>query len=228
MVPLITLGPGGANTTQPGARLANAHTLQTMKPFNQLTDSEVLNLTNEDLNDAIRLEAIDRGIQPPITLSEALRRSEWRGYQKPAEAIKVFRLRQSYNVTDFGWMDEAKAVAALEGLVKIEKVNYNREDLKISASEATVEVAWVGVSKSDDKAAKFTEFFQDDTKFNEVRDECLERYSNVRQDAYNTRVRQEKRTEYLRLARGDEAIARAFWSKVEAGEWPADINGGAQ
>ncbi len=200
-----------------------------MKSFNQLTDSEVLGLSNEDLNDAIRLEAIERGIQPPITLSEALRRSEWRGYQKPAEAIKVFRLRQGYYVTEFGWLDEAKAVAALEGLVKIEKVNYNRDDLKISASEATVEVAWVGVSKSDDKAAKFEGFFQDDTKFNEVRDECLERYSKVRQDAYNTKVRQEKRTEYLRLARGDEEIAKSFWAKVESGEWPvADTNGGAQ
>jgi hypothetical protein len=195
-----------------------------MKPFSQLTDSEVLGLSNEDLNDSIRLEAIDRNIQPPITLSEALRRSEWRGYQKPAEAIKVFRLRQGYYVTDFGWLDEAKAHAALEGLVKIEKVNYNRDDLKISASEATVEVAWVGVSKSDDKAAKFEEFFQDSTEFNKVRDECLERCSKVRQDAYNTKVRQEKRTEYLRLARGDEAIAKAFWYKVEAGEWPAALS----
>jgi DNA-binding Lrp family transcriptional regulator len=195
-----------------------------MKPFSQLTDSEVLGLSNEDLNDSIRLEAIDRNIQPPITLSEALRRSEWRGYQKPAEAIKVFRLRQGYYVTDFGWLDEAKAVAALEGLVKIEKVNYNRDDLKISASEATVEVAWIGVSKSDDKAAKFEEFFQDNSKFIEVRDECLDRYSKVRQDAYNTRVRQEKRAEYLRLARGNEEIAKSFWAKVESGEWPAALN----
>jgi hypothetical protein len=200
-----------------------------VKSFNQLTDSEVLNLSNEDLNDSIRLEAIDRGIQPPITLSEALRRSEWRGYQKPAEAIKVFRLRQGYYVTEFGWLDEAKATAALEGLVKIENVNYNRDDLKISASEATVEISWVGVSKCEDKAAKFEEFFQDSGKFNDVRDECLERYSKVRQDAYNTRVRQEKRAEYLRLARGNEEIAKSFWAKVESGEWPvADTNGGAQ
>lgn len=195
-----------------------------MKPFNALTDTEVLGLSNEDLNDAIRLEAIDRGIQPPITLSEALRRSEWRGFQKPAEAIKVFRIRQGYSQSDFGWLDEAKAHAALEGAVRIEKVHYNRDDLKITSPEATVEVVWVGVNKSEEKAAKFEGFFQDDTKFNEVRDECLERYSKVRQDAYNTKVRQEKRTEYLRLARGDEAIAKAFWSKVESGEWPAALS----
>lgn len=196
-----------------------------MKAFNQLTDAEVLGLSNEDLTDSIRLEAIERGIQPPITLSEALRRSEWRGYQKPAEAIKVFRIRQGYYQSDFGWLDEAKAHAALEGIVKIEKVNYinyRNDDLKIVPPDASIEVVWIGVNKGENKAAKFEEFTQDDTKFNEVRDECLERYSKVRQDAYNANVRAEKRAEYMRLARGDEAIARAFWDKVESGEWPTE------
>lgn len=201
-----------------------------MKPFNALTDAEVLGLSNEDLNDAIRLEAIERGIQPPITLSEALRRSEWRGYQKPAEAIKVFRIRQGYHQSDFGWLDEAKAHFALEGLVKIEKVNYRNDDLKIVSPDASIEVVWIGTGKGEEKAAKFEEFTQDNTEFNKVRDECLERYSNVRQDAYNAKVRTEKRAEYMRLARGDEAIARAFWAKVESGEFPAapvEANGGA-
>lgn len=201
-----------------------------MKPFNALTDAEMLGLSNEDLTDSIRLEAIERGIQPPITLSEALRRSEWRGYQKPAEAIKVFRIRQGYYQSDFGWLDEAKAHAALEGLVKIEKVNYRNDDLKIVTSDASIEVVWIGVNKGEEKAAKFEEFTQDNTKFSEVCVECLERYSNVRQEAYNTKVRAEKRAEYMRLARGDEAIARAFWSKVESGEFPAapvEVNGGA-
>lgn len=191
-----------------------------MKPFNKLTDSEVLNLSNEDLNDAIRLEAIERCIKPPITISEALRRSEWRGYQKPAEAIKVFRLRQGWYTTDFGWLDESKAQAALEGLVKIEKVNYNHDNLRISNPDVNVETVWVGVSKSEEKAAAFQAFYEDTTEFDKVRDECLEKYSAVRQEAYNAKVRQEKRTEYLRLARGDEEIAKAFWSKVESGEWP--------
>jgi hypothetical protein len=191
-----------------------------MKAFNHYSDRELLNLTNETLNDAIRLEAINRGITPPIPLPEALRKSEWMGYQKPAEAIKVFRIRQGYATTDFGWLDEAKAHAALDGLVKVEKINYNREDLKICASDATIETVWVGVTKGEDKAAKFEEFFQDNTKFNEVRDECLDRYSRCRQSLYDAKVRDTKKTEYLRLAQNDEAIARAFWARTEGTAWP--------
>jgi hypothetical protein len=199
--------------------------METIKPFSGYSDSELLTLTNENLNDAIRLEAIERGVAPPITLSEALRRSEWRGYEKPAEAIKVFRLRQSYSASDFGWLDEAKALAALEGAVKIEKVRYGDDDLKITTSELSVETVWVGVSKATHKAVKFTEYFEDNKPFEAIRDECVERYGKVHQDAYDARVRAQKRAEYLRLARGDEAIAKAFWDKAERTQWPTE--GGA-
>jgi len=192
------------------------------KRFADYTDAELLGIDNETLNKAIRIEAIERGIKPPITLSEALRRSEWVGYQKPAEAIKVFRIRQGYAQSDFGWLDEAKAHAALEGMVKLDTVNYNRTDLKIVASDASVEVAWVGVSKSSEKFAKFEEYFQDDTEFNAVRDECVERYGRVRQAAYDAKVRSEKRAEYMRLAGGNEDIARAFWAKTERTEFPTE------
>lgn len=193
-----------------------------MKPFSQLTRNETIDLTNEELNDAIRLEAIERGIKPPIPLSEALRRSEWRGYQKPAEAIKVFRLRQGWYTTDFGWLDEAKALAALDGLVKIEKVNYKDDSLKICSSEVSVETVWVGVSKHEQKAAAFQEFYEDTTEFDKVRDECLEKYSAVRQQAYDAKVRAERKVEYLRLAGGNEEIAKNFWAKAERTEWPTD------
>ena len=193
-----------------------------MKSFFQLSRNEIIDLTNEELNDFIRLEAIERGIKPPIPLSEALRRSEWRGYQKPAEAIKVFRLRQGYYTTDFGWLDEAKAQAALDGLVKIEKVNYKDDNLRIGSPEVTVETVWVGVSKHEQKAAAFEAFYEDTTEFDKVRDECLEKCSEVRQQAYNAKVRAERKAEYLRLAGGNEEIAKNFWSKAEGTTWPTD------
>lgn len=193
-----------------------------MKPFSQLTRNETIDLTNEELNDAIRLEAIERGIKPPVPISEALRRSEWRGYQKPAEAIKVFRLRQGYYTTDFGWLDETKAQAALDGLIKIEKVNYKDDHLRIGSAEVSVETVWVGVSKHEQKAAAFQEFYDDTTEFDKVRDECLEKYSAVRQQAYDAKVRAERKVEYLRLAGGNEEIAKNFWAKAEKTEWPTD------
>ena len=190
------------------------------KRFNDYTDAELLGIDNETLNNAIRIEAIQRGVKPPIPISEALRQSEWRGYEKPAEAIKVYRLRQGYYTTDFGWLDESKAQAALEGLVKIEKVSYKDDHLKICTPGVAVETVWVGVTKAEQKAAKFEEFYEDTAEFDKVRDECLERFAAVRQAAYNAKVRSEKRAEYLRLAGGDEAIAKAFWGRVEGGEWP--------
>ena len=195
---------------------------KTMKPFFQLSRNEILDLNNEELNDAIRLEAIDRNIKPPITLSEALRRSEWRGYQKPGEAIKVFRLRQGWYTTDFGWLDEAKAVAALDGLVKIEKISYKDDNLKIVNSDVNVETVFVGVSKGESKAAKFMEYFDDTTEFDKVTEECLDKYSAVRQQAYNTKVRAERKAEYIRLAGGNEEIAKNFWAKAEGTSWPTD------
>jgi hypothetical protein len=199
-----------------------------MKPFNQLTDSEVLNLSNEDLNDAILLEAIDQGIQPPITLSEALRQSEWRGYTKPAQAIKVFSFRIGYHSSKFAFLDEKLAEKALEGMICIDENSYSHPKIKITSDTPEIVLKYVGVEDGSQKASKFEQFTQDDTEFNKVRDKCLERHSEVRQQAYNAKVRQEKRTEYLRLARNDEAIAKAFWVKVESSEWPADTNGGAQ
>lgn len=190
------------------------------KRFNDYTDAELLGIDNETINNAIRVEAIQRGVKPPIPISEALRSSEWRGYEKPPEAIKVYRLRQGWNATDFGWLDEAKAHAALEGLVKIEKIDYKDDHLRVCGSEVTVEAVLVGVNKGHHKAAKFERFYEDTTDFDKVCDECLDRLSRVRQDAYNARVRTEKRSEYLRLAAGDEAIAKAFWARVEGGEWP--------
>lgn len=193
------------------------------KRFADYTEAELIGIDNETLNIAIRVEAIQRGIKPPITISEALRQSEWVGYQKPAEAIKVHRIRLGYHDSPFAWLDEAKAQAALDGMIHVEPIGYSASNgFKISDAKATVETVWVGVSKGESKAAKFEEFFEDDTEFQKVVDECLERYGRVRQNAYNAKVRSEKRAEYLRLAGGDETIARAFWAKTESNEFPAE------
>lgn len=191
-----------------------------MKPFSQLTRNETIDLTNEELNDAIRLEAIERGMKPPVTLSEALSRSEWRGYTKPAESIKVFTLKIGYHSSNFGFLDEKLAERALEGMVCVEENTYSNPRIKITQERPEVVTKHVGVEAGSQKAAKFEEYTQDDTEFVKVRDECLEKYSEVRQQAYNAKVRAERKTEYLRLAGGSEEIAKKFWAKAEGTAWP--------
>lgn len=193
-----------------------------MKPFSQLSRNEIIDLTNEELNDSIRLEAIERSIKPPITLSEALRRSEWRGYTKPAEAIKVWRLKFGYHTSNFGFLDEQIAAKAIEGMICIEENSYSHPRIKITSDTPEIVLNYVGVEAGSQKASKFEEFTQDDTEFNKVRDECLEKHSEVRQQAYNAKVRLERKAEYLRLAGGNEEVAKNFWSKTEGTTWPTN------
>jgi hypothetical protein len=193
-----------------------------MKPFSQLIRNEIIDLTNEELNDSIRLEAIERSIKPPITLSEALRRSEWRGYTKPAEAIKVWTLKIGYHSSRFGFLDEQLAAKAIEGMICIEENSYSHPKIKITSDTPEIVLKYVGVEAGSQKASKFEEFTQDDTEFNKVRDECLEKHSEVRQQAYNAKVRSERKAEYLRLAGGNEEVAKNFWSKTEGTTWPTN------
>jgi hypothetical protein len=192
------------------------------KAFSQLTDAEVLNLDNEQLNIAIRLEAIERGVKPPLTLPEALRQSEWRGYERPAEFIRVFRFAESYHRSAFGWLDEAKALAAMEGVVRIEETSYGTPKAKIQSATPTIETVYVGVSNGEHKGAKFEEFFEDTTAFDAIADECVAKVSALRQAAYDNGVNAARKAEYLRLSNGDETIARAFWAKTQPASivWP--------
>lgn len=191
------------------------------KRFCDYSDSELIGITNDQLNDAIRIEAIHRGINPPITLPEALRRSEWRGYQKPAEAIKVFALKCGYHTSPFGWLDEALAQRAIEGMIGIEDSSYPTPHTKIKTDIPEIVTKWIGVEKSSEKASKFTEYVDEkQDEFDKLRDECIERFSSVRQSAYNVQVNLTKKAEYLRLAGNNEEVAKAFWSKVERSVWP--------
>lgn len=195
-----------------------------MKPISQHTDQELLALTNEELNDGICIEAISRGVKPPVTLSEALTKSEWRGYKMPALAIEVFEFKAGYSSSGFGYLDKAAAIRALDGMVVVETNSYGDRKTSIKNEDITLLSRFVGVRNDLNKAAKFEEYTQNDTEFDKIRDECLERYSNVRQGAYNAKVLVERMAEYLRLARGDEDIARGFWARSEGTEWPATSN----
>ena len=191
-----------------------------MKAYYQLTREEKIKLSSDELVDAVKLEAINRNIKPPVTLSDALKTTEWIGYQVPGKSIPVYTIRIGYHGSPFGYLDQELAVKALEGMVLYE-AGYATVGAKVKADEPTIEVRWVGVSPAYSKAAAFEEYFQDDAEFNKLRDECVEELRKIHQEEYDTRVRKERRAEYLRLAGGNEEIAIAFWNKAERTEWPS-------
>ena len=190
------------------------------KRFSDLSDEALIDITNEELNAAIRIEAIERGIKPPIPLSDALRRSEWRGFQYPGDSLEVFEITCEYHNSGIGYLDKALAEKALQGMVRIEYSSYStprttvsNRDMAITSRRVTTDAHW-------QKHSKFEEYTQDDTAFQAVVEECLARHSKVRQDEYTRRVRAERKVEYLRLANGDEEVARRFWARSEGTVWP--------
>lgn len=193
------------------------------KRFNDYTDAELVGITNEQFNDAVRIEAIERGVKPPIALSDAIKQIEFVGYSKPANAVKVFCLKAGYHRCDVGWLDESKALAALEGAVHID-IAYpsGRAQPVIKTSDVLIETVLIGVSHYDVARVKLEESLDDkeSAEFTAIKNECIEKLGRVRQEAYNIKVRREKRSEYLRLAGGDEAIAARFWGRAEGSAWP--------
>lgn len=193
------------------------------KRFNDYTDAELLSIDNQTLNDSIRIEATFRGIQPPIQISVALRQSEWVGYTLPADYTTVYAIKIGYSRSPFAYIKREDAEKALTGLVELKDHGYGGgKTHTIAYEQPSIEEVFITASESKVKAAKFEEFFQDNTEFDKVVDECMERVSRVRQDDYNRRVLAERKAEYLRLAGGNIEIAKAFWANSRNGEWPAE------
>jgi hypothetical protein len=196
-----------------------------MKQYTHLSAEEKLKLTNEEYADAVRMEAVERGVAIPIRLSEALRNSEYRGFQLPAEFLTVWRIIShsdySRSESDFAYLSEERAMAALEGIVCLKSSGYGTTSkLTVSDGEPRIQKEFILRNSQESRASKFVEFTQDTSDFDKIEEECREDWSTVRQAAYNKRVNLEKKAEYLRLAANNEEIAKAFWSKAERSVWP--------
>lgn len=195
-----------------------------MKPFHQLTNEEVLNLDNAQLTDAIRIGALDRGIEIPITLPDALRSSEWRGYEQPSSCVRLYcPFSGSYDEPRMGYLSQTEAETAMRGLVILGSTyRGGKPALCIkSDEEPRIKVVLIGDSPAASKAATFKLAEEAPCEaFEKYRDECLEKSQAVRQSDYDRKVRTEHRKEYLRLAEGNEEIAKAFYVRTGKGAWP--------
>ncbi len=196
-----------------------------MKKFSDYTGDEIVAMDNGTLQDAIRLEAISRGIEPPISLPQAIRQSEWVGFQIPAEAVQVWRLGSGYLRSPIAYLSESDAKSASKGAVVLGDVYRNGKcepSIKIGEPIEVV-MDWIGTNPSRSAGMKVEEYANANGDFDKLSEECVKIAGSHHQNAYNKKVNSERRKEYMRLAAGDEVIAKAFWEKTVSGtEWPSE------
>lgn len=199
-----------------------------MKPYSQLTTEEKLSLTDETFNTAVKLEAVERGIQLPITLEQALVRSEFRGFSRPADSVSFYELcgpgQYSGNVKGTGvcYRTREEASRALEGVIHVEEDGYGAARRNtIREGGWSIREVFVSISKASFSAPVLEQYRSDTTKYDALGKECSQDLWEIQQAKYDAEVMATKRKTYLDLAQGNEEIARAFWAKAEYTPWEA-------
>lgn len=194
-----------------------------MKRYTELTKQEKIALSNDGFYDAVKLEAIQRGISPPITLSEALRTLEFRGFNIPPDAVSFYEISipEEYSntkETGIAFRTNEEAKRALQGAVCIGR-DYGGSNPKIKNANFSIRETFVTLVSPRCFGAELESFKQDAKPFEALADELSKDWSAVLQEDYNARVNAEKKVQYLALAQGNEEIAKAFWAKAERSEW---------
>jgi hypothetical protein len=194
-----------------------------MKRFTDLTPDEVLTATADQLTDAIRVEAIEQGIKPPVPLPEAIQLAAYQGHVSTKDDLTVYRLGTNGYHDDVGWLTEDEAIRAMQGAVVLESTYDKGRSGKRVAPESSVVIKRVVLPGEPQlyKIAKLEEYTNDDAeKYGELVDACTDKVREIRQAAYDLAVARTRKAEYMRLANNDEAIAKAFWAKAETLPWP--------
>lgn len=189
-----------------------------------LSKDQKLALTGESFSVAVKIEAIQRGIKPPVTLNSVLNQSGYTGWTYPNKGAAFFEIVVpgrwgNASNTGLAFRTPEEARAALANVFFISH-DTHPDRIKVESGIATIQEVRVGNTKGDVLSSKIEEFSQDDTAFFALEEECRTDWSSIRRADYDRKVNLTKRAEYLRLAGNDEAIARAFWAKTEGAEFP--------
>jgi hypothetical protein len=192
-----------------------------------LTESQKLDISNDDLATAIRIEAVNRGIKPPLQLDEETIKTEWTGFQTLPNSVVFYEIQSptqwgSTKATGIMFKTEAEAWAACQNAFGVEHEEYGERKTEIRTGEFRVQAVNISSVKPKTVTAKIEDYFQDDAEFDKLAKECVDDLSMIRQSDYDKKVLTNKRKSYMALAQGNEEIARAFWEKTEGGEFPAD------
>lgn len=202
--------------------------------YTSLTDAQKLALTPEDFLVAVKIEAIERGVKPPITLANALKQSEAQGFSMPPDAVFFYEILAptSYDNKPSGIVfrtaEEAqRAIVGAYGLYE-EGYGATAKNKLANPEKFSIRQVWISGASPKQYWTRLEEYMQDDKAFDEICDECRTDLQAIRQREYDKAVRARKRKEYLALARGSLEIAQAFWAKTEPGDFPEDTDPGAQ
>lgn len=201
-----------------------------MKKYTDHNTEELLKLTNEELADSIKAEALDRGLKIPTPLPDQIKNLEWKGLQIPAESIKLYELTASNEYgspagSGIAYQSEERAKEVLMGAICVDDKGYGSDKKKvISKGEAGIQIVHVGVTSQESITSKIDQHVEECGEYEDLRKELIDDHSEKRQGIYNKQVRESKRAEFMRLAGGDIAIAKAFWSKQESRDFPTVLD----
>lgn len=182
-------------------------------------------LDEEGLADAIKLEAMTRGVLIPVTLKNAIETSGFTGYMASPDDQHFYCLRGGNYGETVVYLTEGAARSALEGAAVLRDTYTAGRAVKVlDDSHPTIERLTVPGRNYTLSAKGLEPYFStnDSEEFAKIQKECIAAYEAGRQDRYNAAVAKERKQEYIRLAGGDAEIAKHFWLKTERLEWPAD------
>lgn len=197
-----------------------------MTRYFDLSRNEKLALTDETLEQATRIEAIHRGIKQPITLSDELKKSQFTGFSIPPNTTKVYEIMTKgeyhHEASGLAYLTQEAAEIAMQGAISVYKGGYGEtQRMRISDESPCVRSVYIGLDKLKQFQCSIEELKQDNDLFYKLAEECSDDLTSIRQEEYNSKVRSEKRAQYMTLAKGDEEIARSFWSKAEGSDFPS-------
>lgn len=192
-----------------------------MKPFNTLTNQELINLTDEQINQYVEYSLAEQGL--PVTL-ESLPRPEPLSVEPDSELIQL---------KDFDILidkETSEQIMLLLDNAIIYTKDYKGNIKPLDKQDAydypkTLVCRFESDKLKSEKAAKNRllklEWDEYNKRENEIRDalgyreekleEIFRKISSVRNDEYNKRTKMDTWNKYLKLANNDKAIAKNFF-----------------
>lgn len=199
-----------------------------MKPYSELSNEEKLTISESDMVDCVKREAMKRGVEIPIKIADLMNDSGFRGFSFPPDSKVLYEVvapgeHGSETRTGVAFTTMSAAEAAVSGAVAVRTLySYdpsNRRDAVVDG-EFRIQTVHLSLVRKKCFSAVIEEHEQCLEEFEKIAEECAEDLSALRQDDYNRKVTARRWDEYLRLADGNKAVAAKFWAERGYGQPP--------